>query len=296
MIPVPTRARLIHFKMMEAREQHDLPGSKHRATLDVLEAELAAFDAEWKERIVLRANVMDGPDGPECWCGRPSSTESGTCGICAKSELQRYHEMRDARQSLVTARADIQMLVERLVALGDRDAKVWLETGARPEPHRVGDVLLSPSGVEVRIDALSPARVGSSRPPMNPGALRTRGRKLPAEELPAIMYSTSCPEGWSVVERGRDPEEARREDERRAAIEAGFCFGCGCDIKPGRQVKHHERCEDAKPATEDEEQTLDDGFGNVWDLCRLGRQCELEVVRPGKAQCNRPDCPRENDE
>ena len=29
---------------------------------------------------------------------------------------------------------------------------------------------------------------------------------------------------------------------------------------------------------------LDDGFGNVWNLC--GPRCGLEIVRPGKVQCH----------
>jgi len=34
---------------------------------------------------------------------------------------------------------------------------------------------------------------------------------------------------------------------------------------------------------------IDDGFGNVWELC--GPDCELEIVRPGKVQCGKADCP-----
>lgn len=37
---------------------------------------------------------------------------------------------------------------------------------------------------------------------------------------------------------------------------------------------------------------LDDGFGNTWPLCRQG--CEMQIVRPGKVQC---DCDyREQDD
>lgn len=36
---------------------------------------------------------------------------------------------------------------------------------------------------------------------------------------------------------------------------------------------------------------IDDGFGNVWVLCKP--DCRLEVVRPGKVQC---DCHYEDDE
>ena len=28
-----------------------------------------------------------------------------------------------------------------------------------------------------------------------------------------------------------------------------------------------------------------DGFGNSWSRCKLGRDCGLHVVRPGKTQC-----------
>jgi len=28
-----------------------------------------------------------------------------------------------------------------------------------------------------------------------------------------------------------------------------------------------------------------DGFGNSWSRCKLGAECGLHVVRPGKAQC-----------
>ena len=30
---------------------------------------------------------------------------------------------------------------------------------------------------------------------------------------------------------------------------------------------------------------LDDGFGNQWHKCELGKDCGLEIVRPGKTQC-----------
>ena len=31
---------------------------------------------------------------------------------------------------------------------------------------------------------------------------------------------------------------------------------------------------------------LDDGFGNVWEKCAFD-DCALEIVRPGKVQCER---------
>lgn len=37
-------------------------------------------------------------------------------------------------------------------------------------------------------------------------------------------------------------------------------------------------------ATLDERCSLNDGFGNEWDLCDR-RDCGLEIVRPGKVQC-----------
>jgi hypothetical protein len=37
----------------------------------------------------------------------------------------------------------------------------------------------------------------------------------------------------------------------------------------------------------DDETTLTDGFGGSWDKC--GPACELELVRPGKVQCDRCD-------
>lgn len=30
---------------------------------------------------------------------------------------------------------------------------------------------------------------------------------------------------------------------------------------------------------------INDGFGNSWEKCKLGADCGLHVVRPGKAQC-----------
>lgn len=30
---------------------------------------------------------------------------------------------------------------------------------------------------------------------------------------------------------------------------------------------------------------ISDGFGNSWEKCKLGADCGLHVVRPGKAQC-----------
>lgn len=30
---------------------------------------------------------------------------------------------------------------------------------------------------------------------------------------------------------------------------------------------------------------ISDGFGNSWEKCKLGAECGLHVVRPGKAQC-----------
>ena len=35
---------------------------------------------------------------------------------------------------------------------------------------------------------------------------------------------------------------------------------------------------------------LSDGFGSTWDTC--GKDCWLEIVRPGKVQCNKPGCPK----
>lgn len=34
---------------------------------------------------------------------------------------------------------------------------------------------------------------------------------------------------------------------------------------------------------------LDDGFGNQWEKC--GPDCCLEIVRPGKGQCEADHCP-----
>lgn len=34
---------------------------------------------------------------------------------------------------------------------------------------------------------------------------------------------------------------------------------------------------------------IDDGFGSIWTLCRP--DCGMEVVRPGKVQCDMEDCP-----
>lgn len=31
--------------------------------------------------------------------------------------------------------------------------------------------------------------------------------------------------------------------------------------------------------------SLDDGFGNIWEKCRA-KECDLEIVRPGKVQCS----------
>ena len=36
-------------------------------------------------------------------------------------------------------------------------------------------------------------------------------------------------------------------------------------------------------------QILDDGFGNQWEKC--GPTCKLEIVRPGKVQCDAVHCP-----
>jgi hypothetical protein len=35
-------------------------------------------------------------------------------------------------------------------------------------------------------------------------------------------------------------------------------------------------------------EVLDDGFGNVYQKC--GKRCWLEIVRPGKVQCDKPNC------
>lgn len=31
---------------------------------------------------------------------------------------------------------------------------------------------------------------------------------------------------------------------------------------------------------------IEDGFGGAWSKCLLGDECSLQVVRPGKVQCN----------
>lgn len=35
---------------------------------------------------------------------------------------------------------------------------------------------------------------------------------------------------------------------------------------------------------------LDDGCGNLWELC--GPECGMEILRPGFVQCTKPDCPQ----
>lgn len=44
-------------------------------------------------------------------------------------------------------------------------------------------------------------------------------------------------------------------------------------------------CDECWP--EDDYGVIDDGFGNVWPLC--SRECRLEIVRPGKVQCECED-------
>ena len=34
---------------------------------------------------------------------------------------------------------------------------------------------------------------------------------------------------------------------------------------------------------------IEDGHGNSWEKC--SRNCWLEIVRPGKVQCEQPKCP-----
>jgi hypothetical protein len=31
---------------------------------------------------------------------------------------------------------------------------------------------------------------------------------------------------------------------------------------------------------------IDDGFGNRWQKCLLKAECSLQIVRPGKVQCD----------
>jgi len=38
---------------------------------------------------------------------------------------------------------------------------------------------------------------------------------------------------------------------------------------------------------DDVDSLLDDGFGNVWHKCEPYDQCAMEIVRPGKVQCER---------
>jgi hypothetical protein len=38
-------------------------------------------------------------------------------------------------------------------------------------------------------------------------------------------------------------------------------------------------------ANSNEQNKLDDGFGNVWHKCELDSDCGLHIVRPGKTQC-----------
>ena len=51
-------------------------------------------------------------------------------------------------------------------------------------------------------------------------------------------------------------------------------------------MKEHMETVELRP-----DQILDDGFGNRWAKC-LGRVCGLEIVRPGKVQCDLADCGR----
>jgi len=43
----------------------------------------------------------------------------------------------------------------------------------------------------------------------------------------------------------------------------------------------------------DKPEMLDDGFGNQWPMCRA--DCALQIVRPGKVQCEAEDCPHRID-
>jgi hypothetical protein len=45
------------------------------------------------------------------------------------------------------------------------------------------------------------------------------------------------------------------------------------------------------PPIDTNDRLLDDGFGNVWEKCDH-EDCALEIVRPGKVQCER--CEYEN--
>lgn len=40
---------------------------------------------------------------------------------------------------------------------------------------------------------------------------------------------------------------------------------------------------------------LDDGFGNQWVKCKVPADCALEIVRPGKVQCEHDACPHRAD-
>lgn len=44
-------------------------------------------------------------------------------------------------------------------------------------------------------------------------------------------------------------------------------------------------------AIEADRLVISDGFGSTWVRCRLGNECGLHVVRPGKADCYYPRCP-----
>lgn len=63
-------------------------------------AEVAKVDASWRQRVQLRANIMDGPNGPECWCGEPSSYQSGECAHHGGAQLREYETRKKLADDL----------------------------------------------------------------------------------------------------------------------------------------------------------------------------------------------------
>jgi hypothetical protein len=56
-----------------------------------------------------RANWMDAKDGPECFCGAPSSHESGWCGFCGTEGQARLTKIfSEYRTALAFARSVIK--------------------------------------------------------------------------------------------------------------------------------------------------------------------------------------------
>lgn len=78
-------------------------------------------------------------------------------------------------------------------------------------------------------------------------------------------------------------------DRLRSALEIIADHATHRGVLWAAQTAYHVICNTPSPPPAHPEAFLDDGFGNVWQKCQPFDKCRMQIVRPGKMQCDCTD-------